>query len=276
MTTFIKNSDNSLSEVGRSKIRNYATTDDVIAAIESGELKKDDLFTTIAACGLSEDVEAVIRCLVSITPNTASPTNMLVTQDQITDLDIGDLRDRIDTAEANISTNTSCINTVNNTLQQVGAQVEVNANNIDLRVCCTDFNTSMTNMGNLIQSVVDATASCTDFNNYKTSTDTNISNLNDDVDALETRVSTNESDIGNLQTCTTSLQTSLNSTSNTVSNNTTRIAALENAGYTTCKGTVTSINNTTDGNAFNPDQNGVVNMRVPVYTLSGSVLTITY
>lgn len=284
MTTFVKS--NGLKEVGRSKIRNYENVDCVWQAICCGDLLPGDLFTTVAAHGITEDITSVICCLVDITPNSASRSNMLVTQRDLAIVsDISALTARVCTNEDNIATNTSNIASNTSTLNQIGARTGVNETNIsnlqsDLttKVTCTDYSTFVTNTNDTLACKVD----CIDFTDYVTCTNTFISNqetINSDVQtAFTTKVTCTDftpivTTVNNLTTCPgldcTGVVVALNHNGSVV-NPTNGIITIN-----TCKGTVTAICNTTRNTTCNPNANGVISIQIPQFTVSGSVLTIT-
>lgn len=258
-TTFVKTS-TGVQEVGRSRIRNYDSVECVLKAIEDGELRNGDLFTTVAAHGITEDIESVINCLVSITPNTASPSNMLVTQDQLTFIgDVTALQARVCQAEEDISTNASNIATNTSLVNQLGARVQVTENNLSCKVDCDDYTQGVAALQTAIGSKADQTSvttalglkvNCTDFDT-----------LQSDVSAIDTSVSNTATRVSNLSNCA-----GLDCTGTLV--------AADIAGLTDCVGTVTAICNS-NGTKHNPDENGLVTVAFPVITVSGTVMTIT-
>lgn len=159
MTSFVKGN-SGLERADQAKIRNFVDACAAADALANGELGPNDLFTTVSAEGITEDIEAVINCLVSITPNTASPTNMLVTQADIGGGSVMDciaalntctccLRDDVDA----LTTNKADVSTVN----QLGARVGVNETNITglqtSKVSCTDYTTNCTCTNNRLTSL---------------------------------------------------------------------------------------------------------------------------
>lgn len=299
MTSFVKGN-NGLEEIGRGKIRNYASVEDVCTAIANGELAKDDLFTTITSEGITEDIEANINWLMSVTPSCASPTNMLVTQDDLSDLDVGALTDRVCTNEQNITALQTTTGNLQTGLNQTTSRVGVNETNIsNLQTCTSDLQTN-------VESRVSNTTYQSDLSDLR-------SDISDKVDCSDY-----SSDITALTTCDACLRTDVNSkvatttyeSNCTCTNN--RITALEScpglnctgtlvatdiankvncSDFTTlrttvtnlgncagldCTGTVKAICNETDNSCWTPSNTGVITMRVPIYTLSGTCLTITY
>lgn len=276
MQTFIKS--NGLKEIGRSKIRNYDSIACVQAAIDSGELKENDLFTTIAAHGITEDLEAVIHCLVSITPSSASPVNMLVTQDQLSVAsDITALTTRVTNAETNISDNATEIASNTGLINQLGARTGVNETNIcNLQDCKFDtatfntfYNGEFTSLVTDYNSQIACRVECCDFTSYQGTISTALTNIDTNYQALATRVCTAEGDIDNLESCPglncvgTLTGVTLNGTNQTVSNG---VAALK---------AVTAVCNSLDQTLYPVTNQGVAVIKLPSYSLSGTVLTIT-
>jgi len=150
MTSFVKGN-SGLERADQAKIRNFVDACAAADALANGELGPNDLFTTVSAEGITEDIEAVINCLVSITPNTASPTNMLVTQAEIGGGGIMDRITALDTCTSQLRTDVDTLDSCKadtSLVNQLGSRVGVNETNISglqtSKVDCSDYTTNCT------------------------------------------------------------------------------------------------------------------------------------
>lgn len=235
-----------LQEVGRSKIRNYADAAAVECAIRSGELQEGDLFTTVAVHGITEDIQAVINCLVSITPQNAAPDNMLVTQDQLdssgstTEAAIECVQCQVTDIATDIVQKAYC-----NDLNALAARVGVNETNISSltsnKVSCSDYATRVSEVDDALDCKVD----CSDYTTRNTDVD----------DALSCKV-----ECSDYTTCVTALDTAIQT-------------------KTSCVGTVTCFRDSRTGIVYAPNANGQLSVPIPqsaTYSLTGNVLNITF
>lgn len=253
MKTFVKDVDGCLVATAEPNVKTYATAQDVCDAIVAGTLLEGEMWQTCSNEGIHTDTVDSVNYLLSVTPGTATPQNMLVTQDQLNEAaDLTTVCARISQNEQDIaslgSNKASCSD-----FNSLAARVGVNETNIGTlqtditnkvstindaiacRVCCSDL---VTELGSKV--------TCTDYT-------TMVGAIYNCISRLETRVCTNEdniashcTDIGNLQSC---------------------------PGLDCIGNVVGLINNGTD---ITPDADGKVTLNTPVYTLSGTTLTITF
>lgn len=243
MQEFIK-TPSGLCEVGRGKIRNYANIDAVCCAIQNGELAPMDLFTTVAAEGVTEDIQAVINCLVSITPGCASCTNMLVTQ-----IDLQGATDGIDCVRCRLDAFEICVN--------------------NQKAMCSDFNALAARVGvneTNIAALQDGKVSCTDYATFTTNYGTWKTGIDSDVSQLKSDVTSNTNAISRRVLCT-DYSTAMSSVNTSITN-------LCSCAGLKCTGTVKSIYNSATGTTCTPDANGNITLQVLSATLNGDVLTI--
>lgn len=228
MNTFIKES-NGLKQTNDQKIKTYSCGQAVLDAITAGTLTEGDEFQTQVAFGIHEDIVDDVAYLLSVTPGNASPTNQLVTQDDISALDVGALEDRVDTIEGYIPSNTTNANPLVNNLGLTQAHNAI--------MVCVDANTSSINTldgcVSDLNSAVACKVECSDFTAHTTAQDTcntcynsQLSSLNTDLSGLHTLVdnctsaydshfTSVDGSITSINSCTSSLQTSLNALDNT-------------------------------------------------------------
>lgn len=284
MKTFIKTADG-ISAANPSKIRNYPSVECVRAAIASGELQDGDLFTTVAAEGISEDIEAVIQCLVTITPTTASAANMLVTQSQLDSAaDVTALTARVCCNEANIAQNAACISCNASLLNQVGSRVGVNETNIaglqqdKLDKCSFNlfYNNEYSALVADFTSQIACKVQCCDYEAYQTTLGTCFTNIDTSMSCLSNCVGSIESDISDIQSCD-----GLSCVGTVTSVNDISPDANGNVTLALCKGTVTALYDTESNCCFTPDSNGVLCVSGlgggnAAYSLSGCTLTIDF
>lgn len=291
MNTFIKET-TGLKQINDQKIKTYSCGQAVLDAITAGTLTEGDEFQTNVAFGIHEDIVDDVAYLLSVTPGNASPTNQLVTQDDISALDVGALGDRVTTIEGYIPSNTTNANPLVNNLGLTQAHNAI--------MICVDANTSSINTLNGcvsgLNTAVACKVECSDFTSHTTAQDTcntcynnQLSCLNTDVAALKVTDTEHTSGIASLNTSLSNLQTLVNNCTSAYDtcNN------CYNNHFTSVDGSITSINNCTSSlrtslNALDNTAVKCVNGVAPVdgnvtitlpasysMTLSGTDLTIT-
>lgn len=282
MKQYVKNNDGCLIETAKTSIKTYETAQDVCDAITAGTLLEGEQWQIKTNEGIHTDTVDSVNYLLSVTPGTATPQNMLVTQDQLNDAaDLTTVCARICQNEQDIaslgSSKASCSD-----FNPLAARVGVNETNIgtlqtditskvtctdyttcvsnidtavSCRVCCCDLTTTVSTINDAIACRVCCSDLVTELGSKVTCTDytTCVGAIDNCISGLETRVCTNEdniachcTDIGNLQSC----------------------PGLD------CIGNVVGLIN--NGTTITPGADGKVTLNTPVYTLSGNTLTITF
>lgn len=228
MNTFIKES-TGLKQINDQKIKTYSCGQAVLDAITDGTLNEGDEFQTQVAFGIHEDIVDDVAYLLSVTPGDASPTNQLVTQDDISALDVEALENRVTAIEGYIPTNTTNANPLVNNLGLTQTHNAI--------MLCVDANTSSINTldgcVSDLNSAVACKVECSDFTAHTTAQATCNTCYNDQLSSLNTLVSNCTSaydtcigcydshftsvdgSITSINSCTSSLQTSLNALDNT-------------------------------------------------------------
>lgn len=245
MNTFVKTSEG-LRETANSRIKTYTTAQEVYDAIEAGDLKEGENFATYVTEGIKEDIVDQVNHIESLIPGNASLTNLLVTVQEIQDLDVGALEGRVDTLESYIPTNTSsdnplvnnsgltqayntldtCIGNVNSDLTTLAGRVTANETNISTldgcKVDCSDF-TTLSNTVADNTAAIDTKTSCTDFTELAGTVSgiaTSLANKVSctDFTALETTVSGHTTSLAGKASCTdlSDLSTTVSGLSTTV------------------------------------------------------------
>ena len=83
MKTFVKDADGCLVATAEPSIKTYETAQDVCDAITAGTLLEGEQWQIKTNEGIHTDTVDSVNYLLSVTPGTATPQNMLVTQDQL-------------------------------------------------------------------------------------------------------------------------------------------------------------------------------------------------
>ena len=288
MNTFIKET-TGLKQINDQKIKTYSCGQAVLDAITAGTLTEGDEFQTNVAFGIHEDIVDDVAYLLSVTPGNASPTNQLVTQDDISALDIGALGNRVTTIEGYIPANTTNTNPLVNNLGLTQAYNEL--------MNCISGNTGSINslaedVGTLNTSIT-CKVECSDFTSHTTAQATcntcyndQLSCLNTDVAALKLKDTEHTNCISAINTDLSGLHTLVN---NCTSAYDTCINCYDNH-FTSVDSSITSINSCTSSlqtsfNALDSTAVKCVNGVAPVngnvtlpnsysMTLSGTDLTI--
>lgn len=180
MKTFVKDVDGCLVATAEPNVKTYATAQDVCDAIVAGTLLEGEMWQTCSNEGIHTDTVDSVNYLLSVTPGTATPQNMLVTQDQLNDAaDLTTVCARICQNEQDIaslgSNKASCSD-----FNPLAARVGVNETNIGTlqtditgKVTCSDYTTCCTSWDLAISCRV----CCCDYNDC-------VSCLRDDIDDL--------------------------------------------------------------------------------------------
>lgn len=192
---FIKTS-TGLVEVDTQRIKNYPNKEAVEAAIADGSLKDGELFSTNTHIGIYEDVVDMVHQIELLIPESASSQNILVTvcqmMDKLEELDIGQLRDDVNTNTTNITTLTSgkvdcsdynavvptCATSANKlaTMADVQTRVDQTVYNSDKsqicsdiadRVTCTDYNSDIGALSTCDTTLSTTKVECSDYQTYQ-------------------------------------------------------------------------------------------------------------
>ncbi len=290
MNTFIKET-TGLRQINDQKIKTYSCGQAVLDAITAGTLTEGDEFQTNVAFGIHEDIVDDVAYLLSVTPGNASPTNQLVTQDDISALDIGALEDRIATVEGYIPANTTNANPLVNNLGLTQAHNAI--------MICVDANTSSINtLDGCVSGLNTAVAckvECSDFTAHTTAQDTCNTCYNSQLSCLNTDVAALKLTDTEHTNCISAINTDLSGLHTFVNNCTTAYDTCINcydSHFTSVDGSITSINSCTSSlqSSFNAldstavkcvngvaPVNGNVTITLPAsysMTLSGTDLTI--
>jgi len=291
VNTFIKES-NGLKQINDQKIKTYSCGQAVLDAITDGTLTEGDEFQTQVAFGIHEDIVDDVAYLLSVTPGNASPTNQLVTQDDISALDVGALGDRVTTVEGYIPSNTTNANPLVNNLGLTQAynelMVSINGNTGSINSLAESVGTLETDITSKVE-CSDFTAHTTAQDTCNTSYNSQLSSLNTDVAALKVTDGEHTTAISTINTDLSGLHTLVN---NCTSAYDTCISGYD-SHFTSVDSSITSINSCTSSlqtslNALDNTAvkcvngvapvNGNVTITLPAsysMTLSGTDLTIT-
>lgn len=291
MNTFIKET-TGLKQINDQKIKTYSCGQAVLDAITAGTLTEGDEFQTNVAFGIHEDIVDDVAYLLSVTPGNASPTNQLVTQDDISALDIGALGNRVTAIEGYIPVNTTNANPLVNNLGLTQAYNEL--------MNCISGNTGSINslaedVGALNTSIT-CKVECSDFTAHTTAQDTCNTCYNSQLSCLNTDVAALKLTDTEHTNCISAINTDLSSLHTLVNNCTSAYDTCINcydSHFTSVDSSITSINSCTSSlqTSFNAldstavkcvngvaPVNGNVTITLPTsysMTLNGTDLTIT-
>jgi len=282
MKQYVKNNDGCLIETAKTAIKTYETAQDVCDAITAGTLLEGEQWQIKTNEGIHTDTVDSVNYLLSVTPGTATPQNMLVTQDQLNEAaDLTTVCARISQNEQDIaslgSSKVSCSD-----FSPLAARVGVNETNIGTlqtditsKVTCTDYTTCVGN----IDTAISCRVCCSDLT-------TTVSTINDAiacrvccsdlVTELGSKVTCSDytTCVSSIDSCISGIDTRVGTNENNIASHCTDIGNLQSCPGLDCIGNVVGLIN--NGTTITPDADGKVTLNTPVYTLSGNVLTISF